>query len=70
MLDLIIGARAVQFASSILIAGAAIFFVVVAAPALNTERAFLARKQRQFDGLMLAALGFPIALGALWLLSS
>lgn len=69
MLDLIVGARAVHFASSILIAGAAIFALVVAAPALKPCQALLARKQRQFDGLMLAALGFATASGALWLFS-
>lgn len=69
MLDLIVGARAVQFASSIFIAGAATFSLVVAAPALNTDKALLARKQRQFDRLILVALGFAIASGALWLFS-
>jgi hypothetical protein len=48
--DLLIGARAVQFASSILAAGAAVFFVFVAAPALNPPDALLARKQRQLSG--------------------
>jgi putative copper resistance protein D len=66
--DLLIGARAVQFASSILAAGAAVFFVFVAAPALNPPDALLARKQRQLEKLMLAALGFAIVSGALWLL--
>lgn len=69
MLDLITGARAVQFASSILIAGAAIFSIVVAAPALDTDKVLLARKQKQFDGLILVALGFAIVSGALWLFS-
>lgn len=68
MFDLIVGARAVQFTSSILIAGAAIFSLVVATPVLNTDRGLLARKQSQLDGLILAALGFAIASGALWLL--
>jgi putative copper resistance protein D len=66
--DLLIGARAVQFASSILAAGAAVFFVFVAAPALNPPDALLARKQRQLEKLILAALGFAIVSGALWLL--
>ena len=68
MFDLIVVARAVQFASSILIAGAAIFSLVVVAPALNPHDVLLGRKQRQLDGLMLAALGFAIVSGALWLL--
>jgi copper resistance protein D len=67
--DLLVGARAVQFALSILIAGAAMFFVVVAAPALNPHHhGLLLRKQRQLDRLMLWALGFAVASGALWLL--
>jgi len=69
VLDLIVGARAVHFASSILIAGAAIFALVVATPALKPREALLARKQKQFDGLMLAALGFATVSGALWLFS-
>jgi putative copper resistance protein D len=69
MFDLIVGARAVQFASSILVAGAAIFSLVVVVPALNPHDVLLARKQRQLDGLILAALGFAIVSGALWLLS-
>ncbi len=68
MFDLIVVARAVQFASSILIAGAAIFSLVVVAPALNPHDVLLGRKQRQLYGLMLAALGFAIVSGALWLL--
>jgi copper resistance protein D len=68
MFDLIVGARAVQFASSILVAGPAIFSLIVVAPALSTHDAPLARKQRQLDGLMLAALSFAVVSGALWLL--
>ena len=68
MFDLIVGARAVQFASSILVAGAAIFSLVVVAPALTPHDVRLAREQMQLDGLMLVALGFAVVSGALWLL--
>jgi putative copper resistance protein D len=67
--DLLVGARAVQFASSILVAGAAMFFVIVATPALSPHHhALLVREQRQLDRLMLAGLGFAIVSGAIWLL--
>jgi putative copper resistance protein D len=68
MFDIIVGARAVQFASSILLAGTAIFSLIVVAPTLHPDDLLLARKHRQLDSLMLAALGFAIASGALWLL--
>jgi copper resistance protein D len=68
MFDLIVGARIVHFASSIIVAGAAIFSLVVIGPTLTPYDRPLARKQRQFDGLILGALGFAIASGALWLL--
>lgn len=68
MFDLVVGTRAVQFASSILVAGAAIFSVVVAVPVLGPHDPALARAHRQLEKVMLAALGFAIVSGGLWLL--
>jgi copper resistance protein D len=66
--DLLVGARAVQFACSILVAGTAIFSLVIAAPVLKASNPVLATQQRQLDGLMLVALAFAVASGTLWLL--
>jgi putative copper resistance protein D len=67
MLDLLVGARAVHFASTVVVAGAAIFPAAIAGDASREHGASLSAAQRQLDSLMLFALGIAVVSGAFWL---
>lgn len=68
MSDLLIGARAAHFASSLLIAGTAIFSTFVAAPILARHPLLLGRIERRLDRAMMSAIIVAILSGALWLI--
>jgi copper resistance protein D len=63
MLDPLIASRAVHFASSLVVAGVAIFSAFVAQPVPPTSLA-----ERRREQLMLAALALAVLSGATWLL--
>jgi copper resistance protein D len=67
MFDLLIVARAIHFASSIMVAGAASFPAAVVGEQLSAHGEALAPVQRQLDWVILIGLGLAIASGALWL---
>ena len=60
--------RAIHFASSISVAGAAFFPAAVAGEQLKAHREALAPIQRQLDWIVLTGLGIAVASGGLWLL--
>jgi copper resistance protein D len=66
--DPLIVARAIQFASSITVAGAALFPVAVAGEQLRAHSEVLAPIQRQLDWIVLIGLALAVASGGLWLL--
>ena len=68
MADPLIVARAIQFASSITVAGAALFPVAVAVEQLRAHSEVLAPIQRQLDWIVLIGLALAVASGGLWLL--
>ena len=68
MADPLIVARAIQFASSITAAGAALFPVAVAVEQLRAHSEVLAPIQRQLDWIVLIGLALAVASGGLWLL--
>jgi putative copper resistance protein D len=66
--DLLVVVRAVHFASSITVAGAALFPAAVAGEQLRAHSEVLAPVQRQLDWIVLIGLGLAVASGASWLL--
>jgi putative copper resistance protein D len=66
--DPLIIARAIQFASSITVTGAALFTVAVAREQLRAHSEVLAPIQRQLDWIVLIGLALAVASGGLWLL--
>jgi putative copper export protein len=66
--DLLVVLRAIHFASSITVAGAAVFPAAVAGEQLRAHREALAPLQRQLDWIVLIALGLAVISGGLWLL--
>jgi putative copper resistance protein D len=66
--DPLIVARAIQFASSITVAGAALFPAAVAGEQLRAHPEALAPIQRQLDWIVLIGLGLAVVSGGLWLL--
>jgi copper resistance protein D len=66
--DPLIVARAIQFASSITVAGAALFPVAAAGEQLSAQNEVLAPIQRQLDWIVLIGLALAVASGGLWLL--
>ena len=68
MANLLVVVRAIHFASSITVAGAAFFPAAVAGEQLRAHREALAPIQRQLDWIVLTGLGLAVASGGLWLL--
>jgi copper resistance protein D len=68
MFDLLIVARAIHFASSITVAGAAFFPAAVVGEELSARREALGPGQRIIDWVILTGLALAIASGAAWLL--
>jgi putative copper resistance protein D len=66
--DLLIVARAIQFASSITVAGAALFPVAIAGEQLRAHREVFVPLQRQLDWIVLIGLALAVASGGLWFL--
>jgi copper resistance protein D len=66
--NLLVVVRAIHFASSISVAGAAFFPAAVAGEQLRAHGEALAPIQRQLDWIMLTGLGLAAASGGLWLL--
>jgi len=66
--NLLVVVRAIHFASSISVAGAAFFPAAVAGEQLKAHREALAPIQRQLDWIVLTGLGLAVASGGLWLL--
>jgi putative copper resistance protein D len=66
--NLLVVVRAIHFASSITVAGAAFFPAAVAGEQLRAHREALAPIQRQLDWIVLTGLGLAVASGGLWLL--
>jgi putative copper export protein len=66
--DLLVVVRAIHFASSITVAGAAFFPAAVAGEQLKAHGEAFAPIQRQLDWIVLISLGLAVASGGLWLL--
>jgi copper resistance protein D len=66
--DLLVVVRAIHFASSITVAGAAFFPAAVAGEQLRAYGEALAPIQRQLDWIVLISLGLAVASGGLWLM--
>jgi copper resistance protein D len=65
--NLLVVVRAIHFASSITVAGAAFFPPAVAGEQLRAHGEVLAPIQRQLDWIVLTGLGLAVASGVLWL---
>ena len=68
MADLLVVARAIHFASSITVAGVALFPAAVAGEQLRAQSEVLAPIQRQLDWIVLFGLVLAVTSGAVWLL--
>ena len=68
MSNLLVVLRAIHFASSISVAGAAFFPAAVVGEQLKAHAEVLAPIQRQLDWIVLISLGLAVASGGLWLL--
>jgi putative copper export protein len=66
--DLLVVARAIHFASSITVAGVALFPAAVAGEQLRAQSEVLAPIQRQLDWIVLFGLVLAVTSGAVWLL--
>jgi copper resistance protein D len=66
--NLLVVVRAIHFASSISVAGAAFFPAAIAGEQLRAHGEVLAPIQRQLDWTVLTGLGLAVASGVLWLL--
>ncbi len=67
MLDLLVAARMVHFASVVVVGGAALFSAAVADQAITAHGAALRSAARQLDGTVIATLVLTVASGAFWL---